>query len=402
VQLVSIQGRTFLGVLSTSKRLTLYTYRSAEEAERKRKKRVKKAIQRQALLESEAKKASKFMRLSSTSKKQMEEEGDGDDEEEKEQASSLEGIDERLLPTDQLKVFALVELNDKAGWFVLDSSFKTSGKQQDASSSSSSSKALHVIVSLASNKVDSYLLPLQHPQDITIHASLEQQGHRGVVRAVALAKSSYSSQHTPDLLASVGEGEVKIWQFEKGMCVNTIPLPASCSQGLCLAFLPGNTQVVVGTKDGSLVIVDLTTSSVASVQRGAHQGAVWTLQVDPMDQGIATGGADKVVNFWSLKREDSLPLEEEKEEGGKKKKKKKKKRKKRREEEEEENEDNEEEEEEEERVFIFNGWALEKERVLRMGEEVLCLRFSNSRVEEKQLIAVPPSTATSRSSTWTR
>lgn len=61
-----------------------------------------------------------------------------------------------------------------------------------------------------------------------------------------------------------------------GACLRTI----EAGYGLCALFAPGNRHAVVGTKEGSLDIIDVAASCrLQSVE--AHSGAVWSLAALP-------------------------------------------------------------------------------------------------------------------------
>jgi len=329
INMISIQDIRFVGVLSSSsKLLSIFKFRSESEKEKKRKKRIRKLKKR------------KLEELSSPEDiLPLSEEGT---------VRTLDIVNDSVKASDELELIALIRLNQKANSFSFDPTF-----HKDAS--------LRVLVSLMNNKVDVYSLPLNSPQDLTIHSSFEQQGHRSSIRAVALSKVDGS-----DFLATVDDSEVKVWNFEKGRCVATISLPSHSNGGLCLSFLPKDRQIVVGTRNGSLVIVDVPTCSIAETVKGAHQGAIWALQLNQRGKVLATGGADKVVNFWDLIKSS----------------------KKRSYDEEEEEEEEKEEIKESSEVFIYDGWSLDKSRILRMNEEVLSLRYSHSDSERKLLLAV--------------
>jgi U3 small nucleolar RNA-associated protein 12 len=73
--------------------------------------------------------------------------------------------------------------------------------------------------------------------------------------------------------------------------------------GLCLAFLPGDRHIVVGSKEGKLHLVDLASGDITQ-SHDAHEGAIWSLDVRPDGKGLMTGSADKEVKFWELELSD--------------------------------------------------------------------------------------------------
>ncbi|KAK3076416.1 hypothetical protein LTS18_013102, partial [Coniosporium uncinatum] len=65
------------------------------------------------------------------------------------------------------------------------------------------------------------------------------------------------------------------------------------------SFLPGDKIVVVGTKDGTLELFDIASSTLIDTVQ-AHDGSIWTLQVHPDGRSVCTGSADKTAKFWNF------------------------------------------------------------------------------------------------------
>ena len=59
------------------------------------------------------------------------------------------------------------------------------------------------------------------------------------------------------------------------------------------------TQIAVGTKNGEILIYDLTSASLVETVK-AHAGTLWSMHVRPDGRGLVTGGADKDVKFWDI------------------------------------------------------------------------------------------------------
>lgn len=118
--------------------------------------------------------------------------------------------------------------------------------------------------------------------------SVTQQGHRTDIRALALTSDSST-------IISVGNGSTKIWGLHSSVCRGTV----ECGYGLCAAVVPGNRHVVVGTKEGTLQVVEIN-SGVILEEVEAHQGAVWSVCTRPDGSGIISGSADHTVKFWDF------------------------------------------------------------------------------------------------------
>ncbi|KAM7318199.1 hypothetical protein ACRRTK_022936 [Alexandromys fortis] len=78
-------------------------------------------------------------------------------------------------------------------------------------------------------------------------------------------------------------------------CIRTMP----CEYALCSFFVPGDRQVVIGTKTGNLQLFDLASGNLLETV-AAHDGALWSMSLSPDQRGFVTGGADKTVKFWDF------------------------------------------------------------------------------------------------------
>lgn len=61
-----------------------------------------------------------------------------------------------------------------------------------------------------------------------------------------------------------------------------------------------SSQVLLGTKGGSLELYDISSSALIQSVTSAHAGAIWAIHLRPNGQGFVTGSADKSVKFWDF------------------------------------------------------------------------------------------------------
>lgn len=127
---------------------------------------------------------------------------------------------------------------------------------------------------------------VRHPPAPQASSRLDQGGHRSDVRALALSNDDQQ-------LLSVSNNCAKVWNPASGACLGTL----ESGYGLCALFAPGNRHAVVGTKEGTLEVLDLGACSRSAVE-GAHEGPVWSLAALPDRTGFVSGSADKQVKFW--------------------------------------------------------------------------------------------------------
>lgn len=125
--------------------------------------------------------------------------------------------------------------------------------------------------------------------------SVEQQGHRTGVRALAIS-------HDDSLLMSTSAEAVKIWNTATQRCVRTM----ASGYGLCGFFVVGNEHVLLGTKEGRLELYDL---RVAECTQSAepHTGAVYGIAQHPDRKSFCTCSADRHLRFFEIVIEKGPP-----------------------------------------------------------------------------------------------
>ncbi|GAB4833568.1 Dip2/Utp12 protein [Ancistrocladus abbreviatus] len=119
--------------------------------------------------------------------------------------------------------------------------------------------------------------------------AIELLGHRSDVRSLTL-----SSDNT--LLMSTSHNAVKIWNPSTCSCLRTI----DSGYGLCGMFVPvvpNNRYALVGTKEGTIEIIDVSSGTCVEVVE-AHGGSIHSIASIPDGSGFVTGSADHDVKFW--------------------------------------------------------------------------------------------------------
>ncbi|PKA52792.1 Dynein assembly factor with WDR repeat domains 1 [Apostasia shenzhenica] len=121
--------------------------------------------------------------------------------------------------------------------------------------------------------------------------TVELQGHRSDIRSVSL-----SSDNT--IMLSTSHNAVKVWNPSTGACIRTI----ECGYGLCCCFAPGDSYALVGTKTGTLELIDVGSGTRTEVIE-AHTAAIRSIipiqdENDSAGAGFITGSADYDVKFW--------------------------------------------------------------------------------------------------------
>lgn len=155
----------------------------------------------------------------------------------------------------------------------------------------------------------SYLLRTQNhsPPESTKVSLINNYGHSTGIRAIEMSSDD-------SLACSISKGCFKIWNVARRKCVQSVSHVSDglSFYGLCAAFLPGNSHVVIGTREGNLLLLDIAAGEVVSVEK-AHDAAIWSLDVRPASEqnlrvSVVTGSADKTVKFWHIEENDEAPL----------------------------------------------------------------------------------------------
>uniref|UniRef100_A0A4W3GL16 WD repeat-containing protein 3 n=1 Tax=Callorhinchus milii TaxID=7868 RepID=A0A4W3GL16_CALMI len=166
---------------------------------------------------------------------------------------------------------------------------KASAKIRSFDSLLASNGELKVVMLLQNNTVEAYTLnhTVKLPE-CTKTARITLAGHRTDSRTLA-----FSSDNIAILSASAET--IKIWNRSTLQCIRTM----ECEYALCSLFVPGDRQIIIGTKSGKLQLFDLASGRLLETI-DAHKGAVWSISLAPDQRGFVTGSADKVVKFWEF------------------------------------------------------------------------------------------------------
>uniref|UniRef100_A0A3B3QTV1 WD repeat domain 3 n=1 Tax=Paramormyrops kingsleyae TaxID=1676925 RepID=A0A3B3QTV1_9TELE len=197
------------------------------------------------------------------------------------QASQAQaGTDEVLEPVVEM------QLSDE----ILNlASIKASSKIRSADCLLSPNGEMKVALLLQNNTVETYSLSTteKSPQG-TKTARLTLSGHRTDARTLAFSSDNIA------VLSASGD-TAKVWNRSTLQVIRTM----ACEYALCSAFVPGDRQIIVGTKSGNIQIFELASGSLLETTN-AHEGALWSIALSPDQRGIVTGGADKTVKFWDF------------------------------------------------------------------------------------------------------
>ncbi len=160
-----------------------------------------------------------------------------------------------------------------------------------------------VLVSLGNNTLQVYAATaaqtLTTSPSYSCECKLELYGHRSDVRVVTICEDNSM------VFATAGGHSLKVWKYNHRAASGLVTAfqhiaSISVRNPICMAFLPGCSHLVVGGKEGTLVVVRVSTGEITSMHENAHNGCIWSLDVRPDGSALATAGADGLVKLWDL------------------------------------------------------------------------------------------------------
>ena len=285
----------YLGICRTNDRvIEIYVARSEVEVQKKRKRRLQRRREKQHVA-ANAEKGSKKRGLLDDPESDDEDATKAKEGEITQDHDAVKAMDEfefrgTVRSCHKIRGFAFVPTQERGG-------------------------GIRIMVALATNAFEVYSIPpMSKSSNALVNAekvsTLDMYGHPTGIRAVAL-----SSEDT--MAATVSKSVVKIWNVANRSCLRSLTVTGSSSDSktvtsyycLSAAFLPGNTHIVLGTREGHILIMDVASGDLVYTEENAHDGAIWSLDLhhpgpnnDAMS--LVTGSADKLVKYWDIESQE--------------------------------------------------------------------------------------------------
>ncbi|XP_031826213.1 WD repeat-containing protein 3 [Nomia melanderi] len=148
---------------------------------------------------------------------------------------------------------------------------------------------LRICVGLNNNSLDLYSILTQDKNpEVNQLRTIVKHGHRSDVRAVCFSSDNLA-------FATASGDSVKLWNRSTLACIRTV----ECGYALTATFVPGDRHLIVGLKDGKMLIIDIVSGEVLE-EIPAHSKELWSVTLFPDRIGVATGGGDQTVKFWKF------------------------------------------------------------------------------------------------------
>jgi len=154
------------------------------------------------------------------------------------------------------------------------------------------------VLSLINNELEVYEIPnpnlnieddtIENSRESVKRSIIEFHGNRSDIRGVTLSSDGL-------LLGTCNSDGIKLWSTKTYLCLK------SCKAGyvMTIAFAPGDRFLVAGTKEGFVLVMDTASGELVTNMK-AHDASIWSIAVRPDGKGFMTGSADKVVKFWDF------------------------------------------------------------------------------------------------------
>ncbi|HOY57320.1 MAG TPA: protein kinase [Verrucomicrobiota bacterium] len=120
------------------------------------------------------------------------------------------------------------------------------------------------------------------------------EGNPTLVAQVTNAAPVNQARPSPDggrLVTVHGNANVSLWVLPSGQSITNIVLPSNAE---AVAFSPDSARIAIGTRDGSIRLLDAETGS-EQVRRSAHTGTIYGLAFSPDSQLVASASGDTTV-----------------------------------------------------------------------------------------------------------
>uniref|UniRef100_A0A336KWX1 CSON000766 protein n=1 Tax=Culicoides sonorensis TaxID=179676 RepID=A0A336KWX1_CULSO len=167
-------------------------------------------------------------------------------------------------------------------------SIKAEGKVKSFDLLMGTSGELRITASFANNILKLFSLNYKDKNaEAALLRSISLHGHHTEVRTVAFSSDNLA-------IASGSGDTVKLWNRNTTACLRTV----TADYALCTCFVPGDRHILVGTKSGHLLIIDVVVGEIIE-DIPAHESEVWSVCLFPDMRGCVTGG-DKTTKFWSF------------------------------------------------------------------------------------------------------
>ena len=311
---------------SNDRVIEVYAARSEVEVQKKRRRRLRRRREKRNAASIAAPKTARKRGLLDDS--ESEDDGQGEGGGADENAADAEAIK----AMDEFEFAGLVRAGHKVRGFAFVPGSERGG-------------GVRIATALATNALEVHSLPRPSKKGGPVAtadkvATMDMHGHPTGIRSTCLSSDDR-------LACTVSKSVVKVWNVRGRSCLrSTAASPSgskSASYCLCSSFLPGDGHVVLGTREGHILILDVASGDVVFSEEGAHDGAIWSLDVYE-ERGkaiVATGSADKLVKMWEVETDDETGLP-----------------------------------------------VAEHVRSLQMSDDVMCVRFSKTKESTKRLIFV--------------
>eukprot|EP00980_Cylindrotheca_fusiformis_P002250 scaffold517_cov119-Cylindrotheca_fusiformis.AAC.33 len=285
----------YVGVLhANSKNVDVYLIRSTQESLRKKQRRLKRKKEKSKLATKHQEAGTKGQKRGILD--------DPDTEDENNEEMEKVSLDQKMSPeqtkaSDEFEYLETARASHKVKGFIF-----VPYKEQGA--------GVRIVCALSTNALEIHSLirkAASEGMSSVVNSNkvltMNLLGHPTGIRGLDVSSDD-------SIACTVSKNSTKIWNIAKRSCTQSLTPSVenkSC-YGLCAKFLPGNTHLVLGTREGHLLLLDISSGDVVDYEENAHDGAIWSIDlrrpsVQQPNVAFVTGSADKTVKFWEIEEQ---------------------------------------------------------------------------------------------------
>ncbi len=163
---------------------------------------------------------------------------------------------------------------------------KTRSKIKSVDVSFENESKIKMIVSLNNNTLEMHSLATESKEG-KFENAVSNVGHNSDVRSLAFGEEGS--------VVSGSSTGIKVWNMETFSCIRTV----ETEYVLTVCFAPGDRFVLAGLKNGSLLIIDLSSGEIVETVE-AHEKELWRISTLPNKMGCITCSSDCTVKIWNF------------------------------------------------------------------------------------------------------
>lgn len=166
-------------------------------------------------------------------------------------------------------------------YLILRTTYHVTSKLRSMCFLKSNDDTLEIIISFRSNKFEIIEFLKDEKSNVMygkIKKEIYKQGHRSIIRSLALSSDD-------KLLATISEKTLIVYKTDTNEYMHHINY---LRYGICCIFDASDNYVIVGCRDGYILIFDLSSSSLINEIKVSNDNCIWSLNYLPNKSGLTS------------------------------------------------------------------------------------------------------------------